>query len=364
MSDTFAGRYNEEFFYHFTDVVKHNYPDFDSNMFHSLIYDEHWEQKQFKERIRHISTSLRMTLPNSYRDAISILIQIAPQCCGVEYLFFPDFVEVNGLDDWTTSITALERFTSFSSSEFAVRPFILKDSQRMMDQMLKWASHPEPHIRRLASEGCRPRLPWATALNIFKADPMPIVHILEQLKRDTSAYVQKSVANNLNDISKDNPELVKKLARDWYGENPNTDWIIKHGCRSLLRKSDPDMLYLFGFENSPDVTVSNFSLDKETLKIGQTLNFSFSIRANTSVSQKLRVEYAIDFVKANRRTTRKQFKIAERNYDKEDWQYVRSHHFKDLTVRKHYPGKHQLSIIVNGKELATTNFYVTEITES
>lgn len=363
MGDTFAGKYNLDFFNKFTAIVKLKYPAFDSTKFLNLIYDASWEQKQLKQRIRHISASLRLTLPMSYSEALSVLIQIAPQCIGVEYLLFPDFVEVYGLDDWTDSIPALERFTLFSSSEFAVRPFIVQDPVRMMDQMLQWAIHPDHHIRRLASEGCRPRLPWAMALDIFKVDPSPIMPILEQLKRDSSIYVQKSVANNLNDISKDHPEQIKQLARVWYGENHQTDWIVKHGCRGLLRKGDPDVLSLFGFVTSPDVTIRGLMLDEEMLAIGQSLNFSFSIRTNSSVTQLLRVEYGIDFVKSNGTTSRKLFKITEHNYDNVERKYVRTHHFKDLTTRKHYPGKHRLSVIINGKELATTDFYVTATAE-
>ncbi|MFI8713950.1 DNA alkylation repair protein [Brevibacillus brevis] len=363
MADTFAGKYTPDFFNRFTAIVKRMYPAFDSTRFLNLIDDDGWEQKQLKQRIRHISTSLRLTLPESYSEGLSVLSQIAPHCRGVEYLFFPDFVEVHGLDDWTVSIPALEWFTPFSSSEFAVRPFIVQDPVRMMDQMLKWASHPDHHIRRLASEGCRPRLPWAMALDIFKTDPSSIVPILEELIHDSSVYVQKSVGNNLNDISKDHPKLVKQLAHQWYGENLQTNWIVKHGCRGLLRKGDPDVLSLFGFEISPDVTVSGLSLDEESLAIGQTLNFSFSIRTNSSVPQRLRVEYAIDFVKANGTTSRKLFKVTEHNFEKVVRQYVRAHHFKDLTTRKHYPGKHRLSIIINGKEHATTDFYVTATAE-
>ncbi|WP_312116997.1 DNA alkylation repair protein [Brevibacillus reuszeri] len=362
MADTFAGKYTSDFFNQFTGIVKRMDSAFDSTRFLDLIYDDAWEQKHLKQRIRHISTTLRVTLPSSYREAISVLTQIAPQCRGVEYLFFPDFVEVYGLDEWTASIPALERFTPFSSSEFAVRPFIVQDPVKMMDQMLQWASHSDHHIRRLASEGCRPRLPWAMALDMFKADPSPIIPIVEQLKLDSSVYVQKSVANNLNDISKDHPDLIKQLARDWYGESLQTDWIVKHGCRGLLRIGDPDVLSLFGFEISPDVTVNRLSLDKESLAIGQTLNFSFSIRTNSSVSQRLRVEYAIDFVKANGTTSRKLFKITEHNFDKVERQYVRAHHFRDLTTRKHYPGRHRLSVIINGGELVATDFYVTATT--
>ncbi|MGE7115041.1 DNA alkylation repair protein [Lysinibacillus sp. NPDC047702] len=363
MADTFEGKYTIDFFNQFISILKIEFPAFDSNKFMDLIYDDHWEEEKFKQRIRHISNALRMTLPISYRDALSILIEIAPKCKGVEYLFFPDFVEANGLDDWNDSMIALEVFTQFSSSEFAVRAFIIKDSHRMMDQMLKWASHPNPHIRRLASEGCRPRLPWASALKTFKLNPSPILPILNQLKQDSSVYVQKSVANNLNDISKDHPELVKNLACEWHGENSITDWIIKHGCRGLLRKGDSEVLLLFGFETSPDIAVHNLSLEKDSLAIEQTLSFSFSIQSNTFVPQKLRVEYAIDFVKANGSTSRKLFKVTERIFDKESRLYVRRHSFKDLTTRKHYPGKHKLTVVINGQELSAAEFYVTNTIE-
>jgi len=358
MADTFEGKYTTDFFHQFITILQVEYPAFDSHKFMNLIYDDHWKTKKFKQRIRHISNSLRTTLPTSYCEALSILIQIAPTCKGVEYLFLPDFVEVNGLDDWHASIHGLEVFTQFSTSEFAVRSFILKDPHKMMDQMLKWASHPNPHIRRLASEGCRPRLPWASALETFKLNPSPIIPILNLLKQDPSVYVQKSVANNLNDISKDHPELVKQLARDWHGESSMTDWIIKHGCRGLLRKGDAEVLFLFGFDISPDVTVHELALEKDRLAIGQTLDFTFTVQTNSTAQQKLRIEYAIDFVKANGTTSRKLFKITERIFEREGRQYTRSHHFKDLTTRKHYPGQHKLAVIINGKELATTEFYV------
>ncbi|WP_337473984.1 DNA alkylation repair protein [Paenibacillus elgii] len=359
IADTFADKYNPEFFKRFMALLKREHPAFEPDRFLALIYDARWEQEPFKRRIRHIAEALRMTLPDSYSDALAVLTRMAPKCRGVEYLFFPDFVEAYGLDDWDASIPALERFTPSSSSEFAVRPFIVQDSEKMMKQMLEWACHPDHHVRRLASEGCRPRLPWAMALDRFKADPSPILPILERLKRDPSEYVRKSVANNVNDISKDHPDIVKQLARNWYGENAQTDWIVKHGCRGLLRGGDPDALSLLGFAILPDVTVSGLTLVKETVAVGEELAFSFTIRANSSASQRLRVEYGIDFVKANGKTLRKLFKITENRYDRTERRYVRTYHFKDLTTRKHYPGKHRLAVILNGVELAAADFCVT-----
>jgi 3-methyladenine DNA glycosylase AlkC len=128
-------------------------------------------------------------------------------------LFFPDFVETYGLEHWDRSVAALEKFTRMSTSEFAVRPFLKRNQPRMMAQMAAWSKHESEHVRRLASEGCRPRLPWADALPALKRDPAPIWPILEQLKADPSEYVRRSVANNLNDISKDHPEQVLAIAQ-------------------------------------------------------------------------------------------------------------------------------------------------------
>jgi len=358
MADTIAGRYNERFFEEFIKIVKGAYAAFDGEAFLRLIYDEEWETRAFKARMRHIADVLRQTLPPSYREALSILERVAPQCTGVEYLFFPDFVEAFGLEDWDASIAALEAFTPYSSSEFAVRPFILKYGEQMINVMLQWAEHSDHHVRRLASEGCRPRLPWAMALEQYKADPTPLLPILEKLKRDEYLYVRKSVANHINDIAKDHPQLVIELARSWYGKHEHTDWIVRHGCRGLLRKGDAEILTLFGFQLEPDVTIVDFVVEESRINIGQSLHFAFTISNNLGEGQRLRVEYGIDFVKANGKTSRKLFKIADHDIEQRDKRYVRVHHFKDLTTRKHYPGMHAIAIVINGVELATKEFNV------
>lgn len=359
MADTLAERFSEQFLHEFAAIVKQAYSSFNSEHFLQLVFDEQWHEKQLKQRIRHISVSLGQTLPSSYAEAVAILSDISPQCVGFEYLFFPDFIEVYGLEHWETSMQALAQFTSSSSSEFAVRPFIARDPARMMQQLLTWANHPNEHIRRLASEGCRPKLPWAAPLRMFIVDPAPILPILQQLKADESEYVRKSVANNLNDIAKNHPDLVIQLAREWLGQDSRTDWIVKHGCRTLLRKADPEVLALFGLNSAPNVTISQLKLSNKQLTIGAALEFSFSVRSSADSPQLLRVEYAIDFVKANGKTSRKLFKITENTFDQTDRTYTRTHSFKDLTTRKHYPGMHQLSIVINGVEQVSEQFEVT-----
>jgi 3-methyladenine DNA glycosylase AlkC len=356
MAELIKDRYSPSFFNQFIKILKSAYPGFDENQFLTFIYDDEWEQREFKQRIRHVSVALRESLPQSYDSSIEILLSIAPQCKGVEYLFFPDFVEVFGLDNWETSILALEQFTKYSSSEFAVRPFILKNQPKMMNQMQHWALDEDEHIRRLASEGCRPRLPWAPVLTALKKDPTPILPILEKLKDDPSLYVRKSVANNLNDISKDHPNLLKQIVREWRGQHPHTDWILKHASRSLLKKGDVEILQLFGYSSAANIGVQNFTLSCDQLPLGEILTFSFDVINESFESQNLRIEYGIDFMKANGKQARKIFHLSQKTYSCGTTHLTREHVFKNLTTRKHYEGLHGLVILINGEEKAKSEF--------
>lgn len=261
------------------------YPPFPANDFIAGIMGETWNALKLKARMRRITINLGKYLPADYEHALSILDKtIAEYPAGFVdsgLLYFPDFVEVYGQDErhWALSMAALERYTQYSTAEFAVRPFIIKHEDRMMAQMAAWVEHDNEHVRRLASEGCRPALPWGQALTSFKKDPMPVLGILEMLKADPSLYVRKSVANNLNDISKTPPDLIAGLARDWYGKNEYTDWVVKHGCRTLLKKGSRDILGIFGFADVDCVNIGNFSLDTASVCIGESMIFSFQIEA-------------------------------------------------------------------------------------
>ena len=227
----------------------------------------------------------------------------------------------------------------------------------MMQQMEAWAGHENEHVRRLASEGCRPQLPWGQALTSFKTDPSPVLRILEQLKADPSLYVRKSVANNLNDISKTHPDLVAKVAKDWYGNNLYTDWIVKHGCRTLLKKGDRDVLGIFGFADTACVTVNGFALGAASVVIGESMTFSFQIAAKKAT--KVRLGYGIDYVKANGKRNRRIFQISELSFKENgNKTYIRTHSFADVSTRKHYPGTHSITLIVNGAERGTLDFEV------
>ena len=225
----------------------------------------------------------------------------------------------------------------------------------MMQQMTRWADSENHHVRRLASEGCRPRLPWAMALPEFKKDPEPVLDILEKLKNDESEYVRRSVANNLNDISKDNPEITIRLAEKWLGQSAETDWVVKHACRSLLKQGLPEVMRLFGFVEPINFGVTQFTVSPQA-KIGGDLEFSFLLNSKREQPGKLRIDYAIDFLRKNGRHSRKVFKLSESDVNTTKRQFQKRHSFKLITTRTYYPGLQRLSIICNGVEMACKDF--------
>lgn len=322
-----------------------------------LVFDQDWPQRELKDRIYHIARSLMHCCDDNYAQALRILKPAAPNFGGYEAMFFPAIVELFGLADWMRSLPAMAHFTSYSSSEFAVRPFIKQDSKRMMAQMEKWSTHRNHHVRRLASEGCRPRLPWAMSLPAFKKNPQPILPILETLKQDPSLYVRKSVANNLNDIGKDHPELLLQIAQEWLGQHPDTDWIVKHACRSLLKSGNTQALRLFGYGDPDLFRVSDLSIMPQSVQIGAAATFNCHIHG--PVDTPLRLEYAIDFVKKRGDLSRKVFKISESALSSKEKSVVRKHSFQQRTTRTHYAGEHHLHVIINGVIKASLKFNLT-----
>lgn len=360
MAEQLKHVYNEAYVSTLAEAIRSEYPAFRVNEFIAAVFFEKWDELELKQRMRHITVCLRDALPKDYRKAVTILSRAIPHLkgYGLENLIFPDYVEQYGLEDWDISLPALALFTCYGTSEFAVRPFIVKDAERMMAQMALWAESDVADIRRLASEGCRPRLPWAMALPAFKKDPSPVLPILEKLKTDESEYVRRSVANNLNDIAKDHPGLVLEVGRRWLSAgDARTDWIVKHGCRTLLKKGIPEALALFGFETEHPIEVRDVTIAPNPVRIGDSAIISFILTPGGDTDQRLRIEYGIDFVKANGLRNRKLFKITENTYKpNRPVTFTRRHSFREMTTRKHYPGVHAVSVIVNGVELAKVDF--------
>ena len=342
------------------DTLQESYGVFDVDRFLALVYDDTWESLELKGKMHHVTLALHETLAQEFVLALEILRRVAPSIQGFDSMVFPDYVASYGLDHWETSLPALAFFTTLCSSEYAVRPFIAQDPQRTMGQLYEWAEDENEHVRRLASEGCRPRLPWGMVLTVFRKDPTPILPVLEKLKDDESEYVRRSVANNLNDISKDHPDLVLDICERWHGQNEHRDGIVKHACRGLLKKGNRRAMLLFGFGDPTHIDVENLTLDRETLSIGDDLRYTFELVVKTKEPTKVRLELRVDYVKARGKTSRKVFQIREHTFDRGRHVITRKLWLADQSTRKHYPGEHRIWIVVNGVEKATASFQLKE----
>ncbi|EAS02800.2 DNA alkylation repair enzyme (macronuclear) [Tetrahymena thermophila SB210] len=412
--------------------IHQSLPQFNQKEFLNKVFDDQWREKELKERMTHVSKTIQQVINKPYIEAINILLDVNERLSNnFVNMVFPEFVILYGIEYLDESMFALKQFTVNSSSEFAVRPFIQKYGQDAMQYMYRWSKDDNHHVRRLASEGCRPMLPWSFRLSEFVKDPTPILPILDQLKEDPELYVQKSVANNLNDISKNHPNLVLHICSDWKQiNNQATQFIVKRACRTLLKKGNQQALDLFGVGNLESVKVTNLVIHDKNIRIGSQFSFSFDIEdtssnaniknENSKVKNKkiiiqsqdnlkqtkkmqskqikdsnqnesedlseennnqddeeydgqddsqseveedqsseniLRIEYQIDYLKSNGTHSSKvfmfknQFKLPQKRITLEGYQKVHQ-----LTTRKHYPGIHHLSIIVNGTEKARTQF--------
>ncbi len=334
-------------------------PAFEHKRFVKAVFAEPWEALELKARMRRITETLKQFLPDDYDAALERLKPAAVYFSGYEAMFFPDFVGCYGVNEWQRSMVALNHFTRYSSSEFAVRPFIELDQERMLQQMLVWAGDENEHVRRLASEGCRPRLPWASTLPALKKDPTPVWSILETLKSDSSVYVRKSVANHLNDISKDHPDLVVDRARQWLGHSKETDWIVKHGCRTLLKARHPEVLQLFGVAGADHISVTDGWVQDE-VALGAELTYGFTLCSELGELGKVRVELVMHFLRGRGQYGQKVFKVFEGLVSDSKKKVERSFSFKPLTTRRYYPGIQKLEIVVNGASLMAKEFLLVE----
>lgn len=313
------------------------------------------------ERVRHIADALHGALPGDYMAALDILRAMAPRLThGFQAMAVTEFVARYGLDHFDWSMDALADLTRFGSAEFAIRPFLVADTSRALAVMTRWAASDDEHVRRLASEGCRPRLPWAARVPALKADPTLAAPILEALKADPSLYVRKSVANHLNDIAKDRPDwLLDRLAL-WPQDDPRTIWIVGHALRTLIKKGDPRALALIGVGHGAAVTLRRFVVEPEVVRLGERISITAELASDAPREQRLVVDYRIHYARAGGKTAPKVFKLKTFELAAGDTITLAiSQTIRDFSTRRHYPGRHRVELIVNGKTMAESGFDMT-----
>ncbi len=343
-------------------TIGKTYRKFDQKGFVEAVLDDGFEKLELKTRIGRIAETLKPYLPNDFKKAVAILTAAAPSLPGFGNWAITDFVALNGLEHFDASVKALKILTRHGSAEFAIRPFMIRYTDRIMPLLHEWAEDSNEHVRRLAAEGSRPRGVWVAHIESFKQDPAPVIELLEKLKADESLYVRKAVANNLNDISKDNPETVIDTATVWQeGATAHTRWIIKHACRTLIKQRHPAVFGLLGFTPNPKTSVESFRTSKKRVRIGSEFVVSADISSRAKKSQKLAVDYVVHYVKKNGKASPKVFKFAEKTIKPgETLSLSTKHSFREMTTRKHYPGDHSIELVINGRVVDRTEFKLTK----
>ncbi len=355
MAEQLKNMYTEEFVKNLAVELNKADQKFESSKFIKSILNGDWHNRELKARTIHISEQMNAFLPYAYKEQMNILALVAPKFVGFTAMIFPTFIELYGLDDFETSLIYIENFTQYSSSEFAIRPYLDKKPETIKT-LYNWSKSNNYHVRRLASEGCRPLLPWAMKLHQYVKDPTPILPILEELRNDPEDYVYRSVANNLNDISKNHPDLVLELCSKWINETKTTKWVAKHALRTLLKKGNQRAMLLFGFGSIKSIKPETFQLDDIQIKVGDFTQLKVGIK-NTGPTSKFRLEYAIGYLKKNGAHNEKVFQLRETEVKNgESLTFSKKLDFKDLSTRKHYKGDHYVILKVNGNPVKRAEF--------
>ena len=322
---------------------------------------------ELKDRVRHIIDALHRHLPDDPPAAIEILVRaglrwLDETADDIDHRFIAwpvvDFVGTHGVEHFDVSMRALRQLTGLFSAEFAVRELIERHPQPSLRVIRSWTADPNHHVRRLASEGTRPRLPWGRRLTRFVAEPSPVLEILERLKDDPSEYVRRSVANNLNDIAKDHPERVVEVCEAWAKDaSAERQWIIRRATRTLVKHGDPKALALLGFDPKAKLEVCGLAASPRRVRLGSAIAFEVQIRSKAKRSVELAIDYRIHHVKKNGDRTPKVFKLTTvalapgQSHD-----LKRTHRLKPISTRTYYPGTHLLEIMVNGRARSQVEF--------
>lgn len=333
------------------------YPAFDQKNFlrHAL---KDLDALSLTQRLRRMTESLHAVLPGNYRRNVGILRELAPQLpAGFGTLFLPDYVAQHGRHDAAFSLETLRHFTRFGSAEFAVREFLRDDLAGTLRTMTTWAGDENEHVRRLASEGTRPRLPWSFHLPAIAADPALAAPILEALRADPSLYVRKSVANHLNDVSRAHPAWVLARVGQWPMDDARTAWIVRHALRTLIKAGDRRALAVIGAGKKARVRLRQFTISPVRLRLGERVGFELEFVSTAAATQRLVLDYAVHYVKKSGASVPKVFKWKELTLGpREVVALRRSQHIRDFTTRKHHPGRHLVEVLINGECCASAHF--------
>lgn len=365
MAEALKGRFGPEMAAAVADMIGGVLPSFDREGFLAEVLDG-FERLELTPRARRIAEGLHSRLPPD--SALEVIIAaLGPEIeeadlRGMEvfvYLPFVFYVAEHGLDRYETAMAAQYELTKRFTAEFSIRAFIERHPAETLARLREWAVDPNPHVRRLVSEGTRPRLPWAPRLRDFILDPAPVLELLELLKDDPELYVRRSVANNLNDIAKDHPDLVVDVCRRWSGDaGPERGWLIRHALRTLVKQGNQGALEVLGFGRGSPVRTS-IVLSVPVVQIGGRQAVTFVAENPTGGVEAVAIDFRVHFVKARGDASPKVFKGAELVLAPgESASFVRRISLAQQSTRTHHPGVHVVDVLVNGEIREGSSFLV------
>ena len=320
-------------------------------------------------RAQHIGAALRRHLPQDPQEAIGILERsLGPPLAATEghgmapFLYLPHvlFVAEHGLGCFEASLSAQHALTQRFTAEFSIRRFLEEEPARTLARLEKWTLDPSPHVRRLVSEGTRPRLPWARRLKAFQRDPAPVLRLLERLKDDAHPYVRRSVANNLNDIGKDHPALLVEVARRWLADaSPERKRLVTHALRSAVKRRDAAALAALGYGSSRAIGLGASSLEPARPRIGGAIRITIEVENRSRRPLSVVVDLGIHFVKARGASTAKVFKLRSMTLAAGARATLTKRiSLAQHTTRTHYPGLHRVDVRANGRVLPIGAFHL------
>lgn len=342
---------------HISDMVAAVYPAFDRGEFMAACLAG-YDDLELTPRAHRISDALGVHLPADRARSLEIIVaSLGPEIEtaelsgmeGFRYLPFVFFVADHGLEHFEAAMAAQYELTKRFTAEFSIRAYLDRYPDRTLARLRDWATDENVHVRRLVSEGTRPRLPWAPRLRRFQDDPVPVIDLLEMLKDDPEEYVRRSVANNLNDIAKDHPDLVLDVAERWWpGGDADRHRLIRHGLRTLIKQGDPRALAVLGFGLDSPVRIAAVRIEPARPAIGGKVRIEVDLENPAQADHGTLVDLIVHFVKANG-TSPKVFKGAERHLAGHGRTTVsKTVSLAQQSTRTHYPGRHVVEIQLNG----------------
>jgi 3-methyladenine DNA glycosylase AlkC len=314
-------------------------------------------------RVELLADRLADALPDDFDTAAKVLWRTLESPAFTGWMTLPcgTYVARAGIDHPDTALPLLGGLTPRWSSEGPIRPFIERHPELTYDYLRRWLDDPDEHVRRLVSEGTRPRLPWAPRLNGLIADPSPNIDLLDRLADDPSPYVRRSVANHLNDISKDHPDIALDLARKWQPQSDGAAWVVSHGLRTLVKRGDPGALEILGVSADADIRLTALTLDTDAVAIGDAVTFTVTLTLDDPGEADAVIDYRVHYAGANGPRRPKVFKLTRRRLvAAEPVTVTRQHRFGHVSIRRIHPGRHSIDVQVNGRILGTVDLTVIE----